>query len=96
MPNLKYPELFHLHDSQAFDQEHGAGSPAPHNGIYRCRCGHELPAFQGSALSAEPHPQHPDGQPIAWTLVAAARRNDPGAPLAPTDFRTPAGWPPAR
>lgn len=95
MPNLKYPELFHLNASQAFDLEHAAGAPAPFNGIYRCRCGHELPALEGSLLSNEAHPLHPDGQPIAWTLVAAARRNDAAAPLPPIDFRAPSGWPPA-
>ncbi len=95
MPNLKYPEMFHLNASAAFDARHAAGTAAPHNGIYRCGCGHELPSLEGSLLSSEPHPLHPPGEPIVWTLVAAARRNDAAAPLAPTDFRNPAGWPPA-
>jgi hypothetical protein len=93
VPNLKYPELFHLNASQAFDMEHAAGQPAPHNGIYRCRCGHETPAHEGAPLPSDPHPLHPAGQPVAWTLTAAARRNE-AAPAPITDFRSPDGWPP--
>ena len=94
MPNLKYPELFHLNASSAFDCEHPAGAPAPHNGIYACFCGHELPVLEGAPLPAEPHPLHPAGQPNAWRLVAAARRNDPAVAVAPSSFSAPPGWPP--
>ena len=95
MPNLKHPELFHLNASAAFDVDHPAGAPAPHNGIYRCFCGHEWPVVEGAALPLDPHPLHPAGQPIIWRLVAGARRSVVGgAPLAPGDFLAPPGWPP--
>ena len=95
MPNLKYPELFHLNASGAFDMDVAAGATAPHNGIYRCFCGHEWPVVEGAPLPAEPHPLHPPGQPIVWRLVAGARRSVAGgAPLAPGNFASPQGWPP--
>ena len=95
MPNLQYPELFHLVASPAFDLDHAAGASAPHNGIYRCVCGHEVAALEGAALPGEGHPKHPAGQPVSWRLVAAARRNEVGAPAAATSFRAPSGWPPS-
>ncbi len=95
MPNLKYPELFHLNASQAFDLEHPAGAPAPFPGIYRCFCGHEVATAEGQPLPSDPHPLHPSGQLFAWRLTAAARRNDPAAAPAPGAFKAPAGWPTA-
>ena len=96
MPNLKYPELFHLNASAAYDLDHPAGATAPHSGIYRCFCGHEWPVAQGAALPSEPHPSHPQGQPIAWRLVAGARRNlEAAGPAPPSTFSSPPGWPPA-
>jgi hypothetical protein len=92
VPNLKYPELFHLNASQAFDLEHPAGAPAPFPGIYRCFCGHEIASAEGQPLPQDTHPLHPPGQVVAWRLTAAARRNDPTAPVASGDFEAPRGW----
>ena len=95
MPNLKYPELFQLNASEAFDVEHAAGARAPYPGIYRCPCGQEAAVGDGQALPSEPHPLHPEPAPIVWRLVAAARRNVSGAaPLPPSNFVSPPGWPP--
>ena len=95
MPNLKYPELFQLNASDAFDLEHPAGAPAPYNGIYRCTCGHEVVAVERTPLSAEPHARHPAATPLRWRLVAAARRNElDTAPQVATNFSSPPGWPP--
>jgi hypothetical protein len=94
VPNLKYPELFHLNGSQAFDFEHPAGAPAPFPGIYRCHCGHEIASPDGLALPSGAHPLHPQGQVVAWRLVAAARRNEAGVPATGAgDFAAPPGWP---
>jgi hypothetical protein len=94
VPNLKYPELFHLNGSQAFDLEHPAGAPAPFPGIYRCYCGHEVASAEHAPLPADVHPRHPAGEPVAWRMVAAARRNETGvAPAEAGEFRAPGGWP---
>ena len=94
MPNLKYPELFQLHASEAFDVEFAAGTLAPYPGIYRCACGHEAAAEEGKALPSEAHPLHPELQPVVWRLVAAARRNASAAPQPVSHFTAPPGWPP--
>lgn len=61
----------------AFDRVYLAGTPAPHDGIYRCcHCDHEVALPAAHALPGPLHERHP---PLlrspTWRLVVAAQPN---------------------
>ena len=71
MALYKYGKLLHQSDHQAFDEIHGAGTPVPYSGVYRCvGCGHEVSSTANHTLPPQNHHQHTYQQGvIRWQLV---------------------------
>lgn len=73
----KYDQYVKKENTPAYEAVQLPGRPASHAGIYRCtKCGHEVAIGQGSALPAQPHPQHPTTLgPVEWKLLVFAQHN---------------------
>lgn len=74
MPIFKDKTFFTHSSSNAFDQHHSPGTPAPSAGIYRCvACGAEIGIAEGKTLPTQHSKLHDDDDPIEWQLVAKAK-----------------------
>ena len=77
MASYKYSTYVGADLSEAFDAEHGPGTPTPFSGIYRCMgCGREDVSTHLHPLPPQNHHQHSVAQgKIRWRLVVWADHN---------------------
>ncbi|WP_271567216.1 hypothetical protein [Bradyrhizobium sp. CCBAU 11386] len=77
MATYKYGIYLQQFTSDAFDQDHGPGAPAPFAGVYRCMgCHREIGIASGHVLPPQGHHTHLPAQgSIRWRLIVYADHN---------------------
>jgi hypothetical protein len=73
MAMFKDSANLHLATDPQFDQVHNPGITAPHSGIYRCICGHEIAIARGHVLPSQSHPHPVSSGKIRWKLLVYAQ-----------------------
>lgn len=71
MANYKYAKYLAQEHGAEFDAVHGAATPTPFSGIYRCEgCSQSITSVLPHPLPPQNHHQHASGQgSIRWRLV---------------------------
>lgn len=77
MATYKKANYLQVSTTQAFDEDHVPGAPAPYPGIYRCMgCQREIGIASRHVLPAQSHHAHTPGQgTIRWRLIVYADHN---------------------